>query len=1571
MLPNSISFRKCCRTGMNKGVVPLLIAACCLAQPAAAQFGRAEVPDDSSILNVLIPAPREESRPLAVAERALEAEDYRRAFEQLGEILGIDNDDPLKPIDADREDFFLGPFGKPLTRRSLRLEAQRMIGQLSPKGRDYFESIYGGDAEALLKAAVNNRDMEKVATVSRLYFHTKAGYEATFLMGKHHLDEGRPVAAALALQRLVGSGAALSRFDPELSLLLATSWAIAGMPEKAESVLIELKHRRPNTSLNIGGVDVGYFQSDQAALSWLSQIVGSFQPIAQRTPSEWTVYRGDAARNSQCDGGLPLTKPRWEVPLLNEPKDEQAVEQLRKQYQDKNWAALPSLQPLAVGNWVLLRTPKELLGISFETGKRTWMYPGMLGDDEFSSTTKRNAHSLSSHESQLNQRVFDDIPYGQMSSNGETVYLIDKLGYVLQSTNAQRIQILRGGVPQPNPHWPREYNRLVALQLSGEGKFRWLVGGLNGIDEEKLAGAFFLGPPLPLFGELYALVEMDAEISLVVLDQETGRLNWRQQIASVESNDILTDIPRRLAGASPSFADGVLVCPTSSGAVVALDLSSRTLLWGFQFPRANFTRRLSGFGTTLDADSGHAGKRWADSTVTIADGRVIITPVESEKAFCLDLLTGESQWGDGIDRGDMLYLACVYDGKALFVGKDAIRAIQIKDGKQAWRTTFGNGAMPSGRGYLSEGYYYLPTNDAQLLKVDAKGGKIASRVQTKSILGNLICYRGDVISLSVDRLAVYRQEAPLREKVQAVLEKDPDDIWALLRRGELQLLDQEFDAAIESIRRAYKLSKQEDLDEVRTLLADAMLAAIRQDFAGNANLARELEAYLDSPDQLASYLRLTAQGKHKDGDLLGAFKIYQRLIAMDEATESDRTTAFSAESGLRNVDLRADRWLRARMTTLLNDAGPGERAKLDQEIKRYFDQSVKNGSTQKLREFVELFATHPLAAEAKLLLAERLTETEDYLLAEQLLLPLISDDNTAGPATARLAQLLEKAGQSASAVKFYKILERDFADVVCLNGETGRELCDNAIHSESLAPYRNGNQKWGSGRTEVDPSGDTVISSSTYLRVYPIQLEQVSAASPEGLQVMFDQRTSAIVVRDGLGATICRLTVKPTDGRSIYTSNYAVTYARVHGHLLLLSVGYDLLAVDLFQAAVKADEAVLWRVDLTQSIPPPTGRRSTRRRIDSTQVAIPWGRKLYRAVDEEGNLVGVTSSLSRNGLCYLRHSELVCLDPATGTTLWSRGRIDPGSDLFGDDEVVFVIPKNQQQAHAYSMIDGAPLGTRDLAGHENRWAAIGRHLLCWQETKENFNLEMYDPWLQKATWSKTFPPKTKAEILSGDELAVLQPDGDFLVLSLPDGTLRLKANVEPEQDLASIHVLRSSRQYLLCTNKNEIDYDEKRKIQPAPHGFQTPLVGGRVYAFDRSSGEPMWQVPAVIDQYGLPLDQPAELPLLTFLRHATPTVERGPRRTQTSILCLDRRDGRILLQKENIPAATHSYSVVGRPAEKAIRVQLPGQSFTFRFSDAPVPPEPPAQTGEASSLTADSSEINLGRMADAIINALP
>ena len=140
-----------------------------------------------------------------------------------------------------------------------------------------------------------------------------------------------------------------------------------------------------------------------------------------------------------------------------------------------------------------------------------------------------------------------------------------------------------GGIQTRPPGAPKPYNRLVSLDLKTQGSLQWIVGGVDGEDEPRLAGAFFLGPPLPLNGQLYVLAEVKGEISLVVLDANNGQLSWSQQLAHVDTRTITRDSTRRLAGATPSYSDGVLVCPTSAGAVVAVDISTHFLLCGYRY----------------------------------------------------------------------------------------------------------------------------------------------------------------------------------------------------------------------------------------------------------------------------------------------------------------------------------------------------------------------------------------------------------------------------------------------------------------------------------------------------------------------------------------------------------------------------------------------------------------------------------------------------------------------------------------------------------------------------------------------------------------------------------------------------------------------------------------------------------------------------------------------------------------------------------------------------------------------------------------------------------------------------
>jgi outer membrane protein assembly factor BamB len=225
----------------------------------------------------------------------------------------------------------------------------------------------------------------------------------------------------------------------------------------------------------------------------------------------------------------------------------------------------------------------------------------------------------------------------------------------------------------------------------------WSVGGAADA-KPPLDQLVFLGPPLPLDGQIYVIAEIVDAVHLVAFSPKTEELLWSQQLALIPPNGRDSTI-RRISGISPSCAAGILICPTGVGAVVAVDLSTRRLLWAYEYPETRPARE------TFDA-----GGTWADSCAVISTRHVLITPSEAPQMHCLDLLDGKYRWS--LDRGNWAFLACVDRGVTVVVGSSQLTAIELDTGKVAagWPLQLPDGSLPSGRGYHADGQYFLPLN---------------------------------------------------------------------------------------------------------------------------------------------------------------------------------------------------------------------------------------------------------------------------------------------------------------------------------------------------------------------------------------------------------------------------------------------------------------------------------------------------------------------------------------------------------------------------------------------------------------------------------------------------------------------------------------------------------------------------------------------------------------------------------------------------------------------------------------------------------------------------------------------
>jgi hypothetical protein len=141
--------------------------------------------------------------------------------------------------------------------------------------------------------------------------------------------------------------------------------------------------------------------------------------------------------------------------------------------------------------------------------------------------------------------------------------------------------------------------------------------------------------------------------------------------------------------------------------------------------------------------------------------RVVLAAADASALHCLDLRSGAVVW-KAERREDDLYLAGVFGGKVLIVGRQGCRTLSLAEGKPLWAAETG---LPSGRGVAAGGFYYLPLKAAPPEKqpavwaIDLERGTIRARVAAPrgDVPGNLVLCGDDLLSQTVTGLTSYAQ----------------------------------------------------------------------------------------------------------------------------------------------------------------------------------------------------------------------------------------------------------------------------------------------------------------------------------------------------------------------------------------------------------------------------------------------------------------------------------------------------------------------------------------------------------------------------------------------------------------------------------------------------------------------------------------------------------------------------------------------------------------------------------------------------------------------------------------------
>ncbi|MEX0866294.1 MAG: PQQ-binding-like beta-propeller repeat protein, partial [Pirellulales bacterium] len=1499
--------------------------------------------EDDIANSVFLPAERSERLRLETAAELLKQERYSDAVVDLAYILS-----------EAKEDYFFRPEGKGQTFRSLKSEARRMIGDAPVAARESFELQYGTKARRMLDEATEAGDVNNVAEVARRYFHTEAGYQAMVLLGRHHLDHGRTLAAALCFQHVYDTSAATD-FEPALSLMLATCWARCDQPAAAREVLVKLHDQIGAGTVKIAGEEVSLFKNKEQALQWLADAAGEPTELLAGTTIDWIMFRGDPSRTAPSNGGRPLlTRPRWTQRVTYDPEIETMLAERQQQLLSNGMDALPSLHPLAVHNVVLMRTPESLAAFDFTTGKMIWH---VGSEDDFEQDPSIQQRSRENHKQEkLFKRMYTDATYGTLASDGELVFVVESSSDSISVDRFGRRHLTTAG----------GQSTLAAYDIwRSEGKRKWAVGGPNGSVPE-LERAIFLGPPLPLQGELYAIAEIDSGIQLVVLEASTGELLWRQQLAVVQRLPQFDEF-RRSGGATPSFAEGVLVCPTSAGAVVAVDLTTRALLWGYQYndiadPRM---RIVPGFGQIRRDPSGQTKTgSWADSSISISGGKVVITPTESDEIHCLNLSDGKKLWSK--QRDENLYVACIHGNRAVVVGRTSISAQQLDEsGKVAWGPIqLPDGGAVSGRGFYADDHYFLPimgANGGEVIKIALANGKIVERARSHDGAppGNLICYRGEIISQGIDKLKTFYQLDTLESRVASSLDNDQQDPWALARKGEILIERGKYGTAIPLFRASYKRYEEQlaqgeagndrllatearaGMLEARDMLVKSVMAGLRDDFAASRESAAEIENLLTDPVERMEYRKIMAEGLEKAGETAKALEMYLRLA--DEAGPID---------GLERLDVthsvRLDRWIRTRLAGMRDQLDSEQRDEFDRQVSERMEQILETGSPDEVRRFLNFFGANVTTAPLKLRLASMLRGRDTLLERDYLLRDVLAGDDVQwqNEALARIALLMVEAGREDMAVHYFRRIEAELADAQILDGQTGRELLEALPADGEVRRRLDRSRSWPVGVVDV-AQGDTPESRNvSYQRTFGLRVYgQRDPLLADNTVLVDQQRQQSVVGLDDEGKHRWTVSLQNSGNYRGYFFNPSLSYARGDGHLLLLASGYQVVAIDTLRARPDGtdEDAIVWSDDVAQVIPG----------VPHTQVIIQRGftgpRNLVNSARQQyGSPISQIGPVTDNGVCYIRNRELSCVNPITGDRYWVRRDIPAGGELFGDEEVLLIVERNNDKAIVIRAADGHVLARNHPVPNVNeRWLTVGRNILTAQQRSDGWRIRLIDPWNadgeEEVLWERQYDQNCKADLIEEDAIGVMERDGHFQLIDIATGKVTIDAQLEQEPSLMGIYVQRCDDRYLLITNQPPQRRDPTRNYQPAPGGYDNPLINGRVYAFSRTGGEKLWHVPAEIDNFGLMLKQPHELPVLVFSRHIV-EPRKGVR--ETSLLFLDKRTGQFVTDEKTYTFRTSNLEVVGDSTNQTVSVLVPGSgnTVTLSFTGKPIPPGPPGNS---------------------------
>jgi len=1487
-----------------------------------------------------IEPPRSILQQLRLAEEAAQQRRYGDAVVILGDLLQRDR--TLADDELSGQDFFIDVTtdaqASPRVSKTLIGEARRLLGSLPSEAIVTYELRYGAQARKMLDDAAMQRRWVDVAEVKRRFFHTDAGRDATQLLVQYAIASGSIVQARRLAMSLLEHPKLVAK-SKQLTTELIESLEAASPGRTLASTESTGESNEKTTESD--AETPGNPQAATAASSTKTSRFAIARPRGEAEAIDFRVFGGKQVIAANAGGQLPLADPRYTVDTTGSSLQERALRESVETLSAVGELPPPSWIPLRVGNHLLMRTTERLVGVDFATGKRVWEYPWFKTNDDIEAKELEldGMPDEESGNSLLKQRVWNDIPYGRISSDGTRVYVLSDLAQ-MQVASFSPLMGLQGTRPANTGT-----NSLIALDLSTEGKLVWQIGG-EILDENSLSGAFFLGAPLPIDDAIYVMAEMSGDLVLLCLDSATGSERWRQQLLAVESGGIDTDPVRRVAGASATYQDGLLICSTGAGAIVAVDLQDRSLVWGISIERndainQNMIGRREGFIPD------QLMKRWWDATPIVVGETVYVTPIESDRLFAFNLLTGEKRWREfARAQTGSRYLAGVHEDTIILVGSDNVRGVDAATGKPTWKTRSGwldSAEYVSGVGMFgvvenpttneNEPAYFVPTTSNRIIAVSLRDGSALAHRTVSFPTGNLIAVDGQVISQAATLLSVAYGQVSLEPKVAAALEANPDDVEMMVRKAQLLIEQERRGEALKWLDKARL--RQPDNIEVQQLSINAMLGALREDFADNGNLLDVLDKLIDQPVQRAELIKLQVRAaidRNQSVEAVGRLIDLSSLVA-EEPTLAAQTSGSESESS-RYVSL--DSWISARVVEAFAIADSVQREAIADSIATHLEQ-YPSAATTRLQRMVHQFGSLPGSETMLRQLLQRYAANEQWLAMERTVMAAASATperlERLSPWQALAAAIAYAGGKlKPDAAAALDIALADEPAAIAMASEMKVELVDLAARStggDFLSSW--------DGELSVQLPNDPIVGRIAATRRISVgENKRVVGRSFAGWQLVSED-SSAVALRDPLG------TIHPIQVDGVNRREETQRQAIFNGGLMIAVLPGELIAVNLFELLDGEADPVLWR----RAWRTESSGSGFRRRSETTA----FGDQIYRYVVSSGGNGSVSSELQLGPIVgdtfyLLQGTELIAMDAVTQAPRWRNMEAPRDGAVVCDGEVVAVVSPSSQLIIKYDCRDGKRLGEEPFNDYR-LWASTDDTVLLYRDLPDGKReLVLRNPITGETLLEHTYEGladgvRVYGRIVEGKYAVTLTSSGETLIWDLEDARVVTESKTDPIEQLSGLHVLPRHDSLVLLPAITDVADDSGNVATTTTSGESHVRVDVAVWAINTESGEVQWKCSLDGQSWGCTLTQSPVSPVVMLSRSKSRYLTTGSRMKSLDVMAINARDGKPL---PSLDLAVESFNndietrVTVQPQQNKVIVNIGPMMLDYAFGERVINP---------------------------------